>query len=144
MIAIAASSAARRRVHVGEHFGGGFGAQACGYPRRCLLPLRLTYVCCVCVQRCVGAESERMEEMEEPELVDREETVEELLGAEPEVEPEGEDMFGEDFARDYMDRPELDTYDVADLDQTAYAPLTMKERIRAEERIAAREKERVS
>jgi DNA replication licensing factor MCM2 len=78
----------------------------------------------------------------EPErpLEDREEGVEEILGADIEEEPEGEELFGEGFGQDYVARPELDVYDEADLDKAEYEPVTAEQRRAAEERIAARER----
>ena len=84
-------------------------------------------------------------EVEADELVesleDRREDVEEILGAEPEAEPEGEELFGDAaFERDYQERPELDVYDEADLDQATYAPLTAEQRLQAERKLREREK----
>jgi DNA replication licensing factor MCM2 len=73
-------------------------------------------------------------------LEDRAEDVEEILGAEFEEEPEGEELFGDGFGADYVARPELDVYDEADIDRGTYAPLTAEQRQAAEERIAARER----
>jgi DNA replication licensing factor MCM2 len=57
-----------------------------------------------------------------------------------EEEGSGEDLMGDMFLKDYNDRPELDEYDAADLDQADYGPVSMAARRRAEEELLLREK----
>eukprot|EP00408_Alexandrium_pacificum_P029516 CAMPEP_0171291968 /NCGR_PEP_ID=MMETSP0790-20130122/71920_1 /TAXON_ID=2925 /ORGANISM="Alexandrium catenella, Strain OF101" /LENGTH=891 /DNA_ID=CAMNT_0011761697 /DNA_START=66 /DNA_END=2742 /DNA_ORIENTATION=+ len=64
-----------------------------------------------------------------------------LLGNEAadEEEEEGEDLLGENMMRDYEDRPELDQYDPALIDNTEHEPLTIAQRRAAERAMAERD-----
>jgi len=67
---------------------------------------------------------------------------ENLLGdevADGEEEEEGEDLFGENMARDYEDRPELDQYDPAMIDDADHEGITGSQRRRAEAAMDARD-----
>lgn len=66
--------------------------------------------------------------------------------ADAEEEEGGEDLFGENMARDYQERPELDQYDPTMLDDEGEAELTIADRRAADramdERDRAEERER--
>jgi len=66
---------------------------------------------------------------------------EDILGGEAEdgEEEEGEDLFGENMARDYEDRPELDRYDPAMIDDAEHEVITVQQRRAAERAMAERD-----
>lgn len=56
-------------------------------------------------------------------------------------EEEGEDLFGDDMARDYEPRPELDQYDPDMLDDSEQAGITVDQRRAAERMMSRRDRE---
>jgi len=55
-------------------------------------------------------------------------------------EEEGEDLFGENMAADYAERPELDQYDPDMLDQTEHEVMTVEQRMAAEQAMQRRDR----
>ncbi len=61
-------------------------------------------------------------------------------GDDDEEESEGEELFGENFERDYRPQPKLDVYDPDQLDDGNYSEMSLGDRIAAEATLAARDK----
>jgi len=57
-----------------------------------------------------------------------------------EEEEEGEDLFGDNMAADYVADPELDNYDPEMLDEAQHAPMTLDQRLAAEQALRARDR----
>jgi len=83
-------------------------------------------------------------EEHDPEFLAREEDPladEGMAGGDPEEEEEGEDLFGENMARDYEDAPEEDQYDPDMLDDAAHEPITLEQRAAADRAMRQRDQQ---
>lgn len=91
-----------------------------------------------------GANSPHHEDEEEAlheVQVDEEDLLGDGDGAADPDEEEGEDLLGENMLDDYQDRPELDQYDPAMLDDSTHAPMTLEQRVAAERALRTRDRQ---
>ncbi|KAI1303619.1 DNA replication licensing factor mcm2 [Halotydeus destructor] len=56
-------------------------------------------------------------------------------------EDDGEDLFGDNWEKDYARRPELDTFDAKGLDDSEYSELSVRDRMAVDAEMAARDKD---
>ena len=61
--------------------------------------------------------------------------------ANEEEDEEGEDLFGDNYERDYQRNPELDVYDPKDVDDSEYSEMSVGQRISVEAELKARDTE---
>ena len=80
-------------------------------------------------------EEEPMSEVDLRRHVERQRPV-----REEDEDDEGEDLFGDNYEKDYRRNPELDVYDAKGLDDSEYSELSVRERMEAETLMKERDK----